>query len=109
SDGAAVATGLCRIRACAQTQLRPFEALSTASIRRPLGRKPERPDPKYAVLRLDSGMTNLDATHDPRLRSWVGSAQGHADFPIQNLPFCVFSPRARRAKKNLVHAIKIRH
>jgi fumarylacetoacetase len=40
-------------------------------------------------------MTNLDATHDPRLRSWVGSAQGHADFPIQNLPFCVFSPRAR--------------
>ena len=34
----------------------------------------------------------LDATHDPTLRSWVVSANGHADFPIQNLPFGVFSP-----------------
>jgi fumarylacetoacetase len=33
-----------------------------------------------------------DATHDPRLRSWVTSADGHADFPIQNLPLGVFSP-----------------
>jgi fumarylacetoacetase len=34
----------------------------------------------------------LDATHDPARRSWVASANGHADFPIQNLPFGVFSP-----------------
>src|SRR5687768_11492532 len=34
----------------------------------------------------------LDATHDPALRSWVDSANGHPDFPIQNLPFGVFSP-----------------
>ena len=31
---------------------------------------------------------NLDATHDPALRSWVGSANDPGtDFPIQNLPF----------------------
>ena len=34
----------------------------------------------------------VDATHDPALTSWVGSANGHADFPIQNLPLGVFSP-----------------
>jgi fumarylacetoacetase len=33
----------------------------------------------------------LDATHDPAARSWVASANGHADFPIQNLPFGIFS------------------
>lgn len=32
-----------------------------------------------------------DATHDPALTSWVESADGHADFPIQNLPYCLFS------------------
>ena len=31
-----------------------------------------------------------DATHDAALRSWVGSANGSTDFPIQNLPFGVF-------------------
>jgi fumarylacetoacetase len=31
---------------------------------------------------------NLDATHDPALRSWVASANDAAtDFPIQNLPY----------------------
>ncbi len=34
----------------------------------------------------------LDESHDPRLTSWVETAQGHADFPIQNLPLGVFSP-----------------
>lgn len=34
----------------------------------------------------------LDATHDPRRSTWVESADGHPDFPIQNLPFGVFSP-----------------
>lgn len=33
-----------------------------------------------------------DATHDPALTSWVESANGHPDFPIQNLPFGIFSP-----------------
>jgi fumarylacetoacetase len=33
-------------------------------------------------------MSQLDATHDPALRSWVASAQhANSDFPIQNLPF----------------------
>jgi fumarylacetoacetase len=33
----------------------------------------------------------LDATHDPKLRSWLGSANvPGCDFPIQNLPFGVF-------------------
>jgi fumarylacetoacetase len=38
-----------------------------------------------------SAMPRLDETHDPARRSWVASANGHADFPIQNLPFGVFS------------------
>jgi fumarylacetoacetase len=36
-------------------------------------------------------MTPLDSTHDPARRSWVASANGHAEFPVQNLPFGVFS------------------
>jgi fumarylacetoacetase len=34
-----------------------------------------------------------DATHDPARRSWVESANGAGDFPIQNLPFGVFRNR----------------
>jgi fumarylacetoacetase len=34
----------------------------------------------------------LDRTHDAARRSWVASANGHTDFPIQNLPFGVFDP-----------------
>ncbi|MDJ0390459.1 fumarylacetoacetase [Roseomonas sp. E05] len=34
----------------------------------------------------------LDATHDPARRSWVPGADGHADFPVQNLPFGIFTP-----------------
>jgi fumarylacetoacetase len=37
-------------------------------------------------------MPALDETHDPQRRSWVASANGHAEFPIQNLPFGIFSP-----------------
>src|SRR5690242_5902650 len=36
-------------------------------------------------------MTQIDKTHDPKLRSWVASANGHSDFPIQNLPLGVFT------------------
>jgi fumarylacetoacetase len=39
-----------------------------------------------------------DETHDPALTSWVESANGHRDFPIQNLPFGVFSPRQQRPR-----------
>ncbi|MGA3402181.1 MAG: fumarylacetoacetase [Acetobacteraceae bacterium] len=34
----------------------------------------------------------IDATHDPARKSWVDSANGHSEFPIQNLPLGVFSP-----------------
>ena len=34
----------------------------------------------------------IDSTHDPKLTSWVLSANGHTDFPIQNLPLGLFSP-----------------
>lgn len=37
-------------------------------------------------------MNVIDETHDPRRESWVASAKGHADFPIQNLPLGIFSP-----------------
>ena len=37
----------------------------------------------------------LDQTHDASLQSWVNAANDPAtDFPIQNLPFGVFRPRA---------------
>jgi fumarylacetoacetase len=36
----------------------------------------------------------IDATHDAARRSWVALANGHPDFPIQNLPLGVFTPKA---------------
>ncbi|MDT0574980.1 fumarylacetoacetase [Croceicoccus sp. F390] len=36
-------------------------------------------------------MPTIDFTHDPATRSWVESAQGHPDFPVQNLPLGMFS------------------
>jgi fumarylacetoacetase len=36
-------------------------------------------------------MTGLDETHDPSRASWVESADGHPDFPLQNLPIGIFS------------------
>jgi fumarylacetoacetase len=41
---------------------------------------------------MDSSVAMLDETHDPTRRSWVESANFHADFPIQNLPIGVFAP-----------------
>ena len=39
-------------------------------------------------------MALINETHDPHLRSWVPSAcRANSDFPIQNLPFCVFRRR----------------
>jgi fumarylacetoacetase len=37
-------------------------------------------------------MIELDQTHDPERQSFVASANGHADFPVQNLPLGIFSP-----------------
>ncbi|MBV8121352.1 MAG: fumarylacetoacetase, partial [Alphaproteobacteria bacterium] len=37
-------------------------------------------------------MSALDDTHDAGRQSWVASANGHNEFPIQNLPLGVFSP-----------------
>jgi fumarylacetoacetase len=37
-------------------------------------------------------MNAIDETHDIRRQSWVASANGHGEFPIQNLPFGIFSP-----------------
>ena len=37
-------------------------------------------------------MPAIDGTHDPKQKSWVASANGHPDFPIQNLPLGTFSP-----------------
>ena len=51
------------------------------------------------TVRSAPGRTNregeamIDATHDPARTSWVDSANGHGDFPLQNLPFGVFSPQ----------------
>jgi fumarylacetoacetase len=36
-------------------------------------------------------MPQRDQTHDPKRTSWVNSANGHKDSPIQNLPLGVFS------------------
>ncbi|MGH8672996.1 MAG: fumarylacetoacetase, partial [Burkholderiales bacterium] len=39
-----------------------------------------------------------DATHNPKLQSWVESANvPGCDFPIQNLPFCMFRRKGTRA------------
>ncbi|MCI4591306.1 fumarylacetoacetase [Sphingobium sp. BYY-5] len=39
-----------------------------------------------------------DETHDPRRTSWVESAQEHQDFPVQNLPFGLFSIEGMRPR-----------
>lgn len=40
----------------------------------------------------------IDTTHDPARRSWVASANGHPEFPIQNLPLGVFLPNGGDAR-----------
>nr|WP_166179024.1 fumarylacetoacetase [Altererythrobacter segetis] len=37
-------------------------------------------------------MTQIDETHDPQATSWIEGVDGHAEFPVQNLPLGVFSP-----------------
>src|SRR5882757_10650934 len=40
----------------------------------------------------------MDTTHDMRLPCWVTSANGHEQFPIQNLPVGIFAPRGGRPR-----------
>ncbi|MBO9697525.1 MAG: fumarylacetoacetase [Sphingopyxis sp.] len=40
----------------------------------------------------------VDETHDPARTSWVASANGHRDFPVQNLPYGIFSPAGEAAR-----------
>lgn len=47
-------------------------------------------------------MRELDFTHDSRKASWVGSANGHASFPIQNLPLGIFRPEGGQAPRGCV-------
>jgi fumarylacetoacetase len=49
----------------------------------------------------------LDETHDPRRKSWVSGADGHTDFPIQNLPLGVFSARGEDARGGVAIGNKI--
>src|SRR5271166_4564902 len=41
---------------------------------------------------MTSSDPTLDPTLDPDRQSWVSSANGHPEFPIQNLPLGIFSP-----------------
>jgi fumarylacetoacetase len=43
-------------------------------------------------------MNDIDRTHTPGRRSSVASANGHPEFPIQNLPLGVFSPAGAKAR-----------
>ncbi len=40
-------------------------------------------------------MPQLDETHNAAAKSWVASADGHEDFPLQNLPLGVFAPKGQ--------------
>jgi len=43
-------------------------------------------------------MYEINETHDPNLKSWVETADDpNTDFPIQNLPYCVFVPDQEEA------------
>ena len=47
-------------------------------------------------------MTALNQTHDPARRSWIASAnRADSDFPIQNLPFCIFRPPGKCARSGV--------
>ena len=40
----------------------------------------------------------MDSTHDQSLKCWVASANGHDQFPIQNLPIGIFTPAEGRRR-----------
>ncbi len=48
-------------------------------------------------------MYEINETHDPELKSWVESANDpNTDFPIQNLPFCVFAPQNEQHRAGVI-------
>ncbi len=52
-------------------------------------------------------VAHIDQSHDPDLVSWVNSAQGHPDFPVQNLPFGIFSPQSGMPRPGVAIGDKI--
>src|SRR5436305_5216748 len=53
-----------------------------------------------ATRSFSGGVSHLNATHDPSLTSWVASANApDCDFPIQNLPFGVFSRKGETERR----------
>ena len=42
---------------------------------------------------MASSEMKIDETHDSEAASWVSSANGHSEFPVQNLPLGIFSER----------------
>jgi fumarylacetoacetase len=46
----------------------------------------------------ESQIAMTDETNDPALSSWSASANGHRDFPIQNLPIGIFSETKGRRR-----------
>jgi fumarylacetoacetase len=46
-------------------------------------------------------MSGIDSTHDPALHSWVESAAGHGEFPIQNLPLGIFSRAGEKRRPGI--------
>ena len=43
----------------------------------------------------------MDQTHDVNQKSWIASANGHPDFPIQNLPIGIFSPKGGASRPGI--------
>ncbi len=47
-------------------------------------------------------MNDLDFTHDPAARSWLDAANAAgSDFPIQNLPLCIYRPAVTNGSRQL--------
>src|SRR5271170_1489772 len=53
-------------------------------------------------------MSGIDSTHDPALRSWVESAAGHGEFPIQNLPLGIFSRTGEKPRPGVAIGDRVR-
>ena len=50
-------------------------------------------------------MVNMINANDPKLKSWV-EVPNNSDFPIQNLPFGIFSTEKKRDLGHLLFKIK---
>jgi fumarylacetoacetase len=69
--------------------------------------QPVQPDLDLSEQDTHRRTPMIDGTHDPERISWVESANGHAAFPIQNLPFGVFSPDGAQARGGVAIGEKI--